>query len=61
MSNYAEKRAMMERILAAWAMVPDQWLGQFLSNAGALSYNTDELLIQEVEAYAKFRSSEDRK
>lgn len=57
--TYAEKRAIMEKILAAWAVNQHLRLGQFLENAvklhnGAdLFYLEDEILAEAVLEYAK--------
>ena len=59
--TYEQKRAVMERILAAWASTEGMRLGQLLENAAggfAIFYVEDESLATRTEAYAKKDASE---
>ena len=59
--TYAEKRAVMEKVLAGWAKTEDQRLGQFLENAVYLDnpegkdifYVEDNLLADLAVKYAE--------
>jgi hypothetical protein len=51
-----EKRAVLDRLYAAWCRVSAQRLGQLLVNANgesALFYREDEVLARQVESFAK--------
>jgi len=48
-----QKRKAMERVLAAWLLVPELRLGQFIENAtGNPFYVEDDALAEACEAYA---------
>ena len=53
----AEKRAVIERIHAAWIAVPHQRLGQLIANAcgGDAFYTENTTLAELCEAFAKER------
>ena len=53
-----EKRAVIERIHAAWCAVPHQRLGQLIANAcgGESFYTEDTTLAELCEAFAKERA-----
>jgi len=49
-----EKRAVLDRLYAAWCRVPALRLGQLLINAnGEIFYREDEVLARQVESFAK--------